>query len=83
MDASQLNVAALITDSKIIVENSVYRFNSQLADAIADGWTQHGAVFAIGNEYVVNVVKYDPRYTKLMNTVLALAALQLEELGDL
>lgn len=82
MDASQLNVAALITESKIIVEDSVYRFNSQLADAIAEGWTQHGAVVATG-AYMVNVVKYDPRYTKLMNTVLALAALQLEELGDL
>jgi predicted methyltransferase len=83
MDTNQLNAAALITESKIIVKDSVYEFNGQLADALAEGWSQHGAVFAIGNEYVVNVVKYDPRYIKLVNTMLAVAALQIEELGDL
>lgn len=83
MDTNQLNAMALIVESKVISDEFVHAFNNKLAAALADGWVQHGNMFAVGTQYTVNVVKYDPRFTKVINGALALAALQLEELGNL
>lgn len=81
MDVKQLDTATLITESTVIAEDSLGRFNRQLAEALTNGWSQYGSVTVVGTRFVVNVVKFDPRYTKLVNTVLTVATLQLESLG--
>lgn len=83
MDTNQLGAMALIMESKVISSEFTHTFNTALATAIADGWVQHGNMFAVGTQFAVNVVKYDPRFTKVVNTALALATRQLEELGDM
>ena len=83
MDTSQLNNSAFIIESRVISDEYIYTFNNKLTHAITDGWVQHGNIFAVGKQFAVNVVKYDPRYTKHMNTILTLVEKQIEQLGEL
>ena len=66
MDINHIDPSNFIVESKIIAANNMYAFNRSLAEALADGWVQHGHITAIGGQGAINMVKYDPRYTKVV-----------------
>ena len=79
-DNNQQNLSLFIKESKIIAEPSVGVFNRQLQAALDDGWLQHGNMFAVGEEYVVNVIRLDPRLVDFTQKILNIGLDQLSEL---
>lgn len=78
---SQQQLALFITESKVISDFNLGRFNGQIADAIKNGYIQMGTPFVWGNELAVNMVKIDPRITDFTKKVLDVGLAQLAEIG--
>lgn len=78
---SQQQLALFVTESKVICDVNLGRFNGQLADAIKNGYIQLGTPFVWGNELAVNVVKIDQRITDFTKKVLDIGLAQLAEAG--
>lgn len=78
---SQQQLALFVTESKVISEIHLGRFNNLLAQAIADGYIQLGTPFVWGSELAVNVVKIDQRITDFTKKVLDIGLAQLAEAG--
>jgi hypothetical protein len=78
---SHQQLALFVTESKVISEIHLGRFNNLLAQAIADGYIQLGTPFVWGNELAVNVVKIDQRITDFTKKVLDIGLAQLAEAG--
>lgn len=53
------NLALFVTESKVIGDINLFRFNGELAKALKEGYIQLGSPFVWGKELVVNVVKID------------------------
>lgn len=79
-DNNQQNLALFIKESKIIADSGVVSFNRQLQAALNDGWMLHGNVFAVGNEYVVNLIRLDQRLVDFTQKILDVGMSQLSEL---
>ncbi len=78
---SHQQLALFVTESKVISDPHLGRFNGQLADAIKNGYIQLGTPFVWGNELAVNVVKIDQRITDFTKKVLDIGLAQLAEAG--
>lgn len=78
---TQQSLALFVTESKVICDGHLGRFNGQLADAIKNGYIQLGSPFVWGNELAVNVVKIDQRITDFTTKVLDIGLAQLAEAG--
>lgn len=78
---TQQSLALFVTESKVICDINLGRFNNQLRDALNEGYIQLGSPFVWGNELAVNVVKIDQRITDFTKKVLDIGLAQLAEAG--
>lgn len=78
---TQQSLTLFVTESKVICDISLGRFNNQLRDALNEGYIQLGSPFVWGNELAVNVVKIDQRITDFTKKVLDIGLAQLAEAG--
>lgn len=78
---SQQQLTLFVTESKVICDINLGRFNNQLSDALNEGYIQLGTPFVWGNELAVNVVKIDQRITDFTKKILDIGLAQLAESG--
>lgn len=80
-DSQTQQLTLFITESKVICDINLGRFNGQLAQALREGYIQLGSPFVWGNELAVNVVKIDERLSNLGKKLIDIGLAQLAELG--
>lgn len=78
---TQQSLALFVTESKVICDINLGRFNNQLREALNEGYIQLGSPFVWGNELAVNVVKIDERIMNFAKKVLDVGLAQLAELS--
>lgn len=81
MSDNQQNLSLFIKESRVITDCRISVFNTLLADALKSGWLQNGNMFAVGDEYAVNVIRIDQRLIDLTQQILDVGLSQLSGLA--
>lgn len=72
-----------IFESKVVADEYVHTFNRKVETDLNDDWVQHGNMFAVGNQFAVNMVRIKPEYKNLVERTFNLAKHQLAELENM
>ena len=80
---STLTVSMFVNESKVIADDNIHSFNRKLETDLNDDWIQHGGIFAVGNQFAVNVIRIDPQYKELAKRTFKLASRQLTEMEQM